>query len=81
MNLQGLLQVWGIYCQSISEYIVDHMKSLPKLKDTLLLANPDHVLEYEEAMSFVLKKVHKTLPWRVMCCKTRQIIAFVIDNR
>ena len=57
------------------------MKSLPKLKDTLLPAQPDDVLEYDEAWSFVLKKINKRWLWTVMCRRTRQIIAFVIGNR
>jgi hypothetical protein len=35
------------------------VQNLPKLKDTLLPAKPDDVLEYDEAWSFVLKKVNK----------------------
>ena len=57
------------------------MKSLPKLKDTLLPAQRDDVLEYDEAWSFVLKKVNKRWLWTVMCRRTRQIIAFVIGDR
>ena len=57
------------------------MKSLPKLKDTLLPAQPDDILEYDEAWSFVLKKINKRWLWTVMCRRTRQIIAFVIGDR
>ena len=57
------------------------MKGLPKLKDTLLPAEPDEVLEYDQAWSFVLKKINKRWLWTVMCRRTRQIIAFVIGDR
>lgn len=67
--------------QSISRWIVEHVKSLPNLKDTLLPAEPDDVLEYDEAWSFVLKKINKRWLWTVMCRRTRQIIAFVIGDR
>lgn len=39
------------------------MKSLSNLKDALLPAKPDDVLEYDEAWSFVLKKINKH--WRL----------------
>ncbi len=81
MSLRGLSRGCGIHHQSISRWIVDHVKSLPKLKDTLLPANPDDVLEYDEAWSFVLKKVNKRRLWTVICRRTRQIIAFVIGDR
>ncbi len=35
------------------------MKSLPNLKDALLPAKPDDILEYDEAWSFVLKKINQ----------------------
>jgi len=56
------------------------VKSLPKLRDTLLPAEPEDVLEYDEAWSFVLKKTHKRWLWTVMCRRSRQIIAFVIGD-
>ena len=58
-----------------------HVKDLPKLKDTLLPARPDDVLEYDEAWSFVFKKLNKRWLWTVMCRRTRQIIAFAIGDR
>jgi IS1 family transposase len=57
------------------------VKSLPKLKDPLLPAQPDDVLEYDEAWSLVLKKTNKRWLWTDVCRRTRQIIAFVIDKR
>ena len=81
MSLHGLARVFGVHRQSISRWIVTHVKSLPKLKDTLLPARPDDVLEYDEAWSFVLKKLNKRWLWTVMCRRTRQIIAFTIGDR
>ncbi|MEO7839058.1 MAG: IS1 family transposase, partial [Anaerolineales bacterium] len=74
-------RVFDVHRQSISRWIVNHVKSLPKLKDTLLPAQSDDVLEYDEAWSFVLKKINKRWLWTVMCRRTRQIIAFVIGDR
>jgi IS1 family transposase len=41
----------------------------------------DDVLEYDEAWSFVFKKLNKRWLWTVMCRRTRQIIAFTIGDR
>jgi len=76
-----LARIFDIHRQSISRWIVAHVKSLPKLRDTLLPAKPDDVLEYDEAWSFVLKKRNKRWLWTVMCRRTRQIISFAIGDR
>jgi len=81
ISLRGLSRVFDVHRQSIARWIVDHVKSLPKFKDTLLPAQSEDVLEYDEAWSFVLKKVNKRWLWTVMCRRTRQIIAFVIGDR
>jgi len=81
ISLRGLSRVFDVHRQSLSRWIVDHVKSLPKLKETLLPAQPEDVLEYDEAWSFVLKKINKRWLWTVMCRRTRQIIAFVIGDR
>jgi insertion element IS1 protein InsB len=81
MSLRGIARLFGVHRQSVSRWIAEHVKSLPKLKDTLLPAKPGDVLEYDEAWSFVLQKVNKRWLWTVMCRRTRQIIAFVIGDR
>jgi len=81
MSLRGIARLFGVHRQSISRWIVKHVKSLPKLKDSLLPAKPEDILEYDEAWSFVLKKSNKRWLWTVMCRRTRQIIAFVIGDR
>jgi len=79
--LRGLERIFDVARQSVSRWIVEHVKGLPKLKDTLLPAEPGDVLEYDEAWSFVLKKNNKRWLWTVMCRRTRQIIAFVLGDR
>ena len=81
ISLRSLSRVFIIHRQSISRWIVEHVKSLPKLKDTLLPAQPEDILESNEAWSFVFKKVNKRWLWTVLCRRTRQIIAFVIGDR
>jgi hypothetical protein len=55
ISLRGLERIFDVARQSVSRWIVEHVKALPKLKDTVLPAEPGHVLEYDEAWSFVLK--------------------------
>lgn len=57
------------------------MRELPPLKETLLPVQPGDVLEFDEAWSFVLKKVNQRWLWTAMCRRTRQIIAFAIGDR
>ena len=81
ISLRGLSRIFGVHRHSISRWIVEHVQSLPDLKDTLLPSQPEDVLEFDEAWSFVFKKVNKRWLWTVMCRRTRQIIAFVIGDR
>ena len=81
VSLRGLERIFDVARQSVSRWIVEHVKELPKLKDTVLPAEPEDILEYDEAWSFVLKKINKRWLWTVMCRRTRQIIAFVIGDR
>jgi len=79
--MRGLERIFDVARQSVSRWIVEYVKGLPKLKDTLLPAQPDDVLEYDEAWSFVLKKINQRWLWTVMGRRTRQIIAFVLGER
>jgi insertion element IS1 protein InsB len=81
ISLRGLERLFAVARQSISRWIVAHVKTLPDLKDTLLPMQPGDVLECDEAWSFVLKKANKRWLWTVMCRRTRQILAFVIGDR
>ena len=80
-SLRGLARVFGINRQSTSNWIVEHVKSLPDFQKTVLPAQPEDILEFDELWSFVLKKVNKRWLWTVLCRRTRQIIAFVIGDR
>lgn len=81
MSLRGLSRVFGVHHLSISRWIKAHVQGLPALQSTLLPSQPGDILEFDEAWSFVLKKVNKRWLWTVMCRRTRQIIAFVIGDR
>ena len=53
----------------------------PSVKDTLLPAKPEDLLELDEVWSFVLKKVNKYWLWIALCRQTCQIIVFVLGDR
>ena len=81
MSLRGLSRVFGVHRLSIARWIKEHVQRLPSLRSTILPAQADDILEFDEAWSFVLKKINKRWLWTVMCRRTRQIIAFVIGDR
>ena len=51
------------------------------MKATLLPAEPEDILEYDEMWSFVAFRKNKRWLWTVMCRRTRQIIAFALGDR
>ena len=53
----------------------------PSIRETLLPAQPEDVLEADEMWSFVCQKANKRWIWTVMCRRTRQIVACVIGDR
>ena len=53
------------------------MAALPTLISTLLPAQTDDVLEFDEAWSFVRKRRNKRWLWTVMCRRTRQFDDFL----
>ena len=77
----GLSRLFGIHRLTIARWIGEHVAALPTLVSTLLPAQPDDVLEFDEAWSFVRKRRNKRWLWTVMCRRTRQIVAFVIGDR
>jgi len=80
-SMRGLERIFFVARQTIARWIRAIVRSLPNLKETLLPAQPDDVLELDELWSFVLKKSEKRWLWTAMCRRTRQIVAFVIGDR
>jgi IS1 family transposase len=81
VSLRGLERIFGVARQTIATWIYHYVRQLPPLRATLLPAQPDDILELDEAWSFVRIKVNKQWLWTVMCRRTRQIIAFAIGDR
>jgi insertion element IS1 protein InsB len=80
-SLRGVQRIFAIARQTVARWLKAHVQKLPDVKETLLPATPDDVLELDEVWSFVLKKIQKRWLWTAMCRRTRQIVAFVIGDR
>ena len=57
------------------------VRTQPPLRETLLPAEADDILEYDELWSFVAFRKNKRWLWTVMCRRTRQIVAFALGDR
>ena len=79
--MRGLGRLFGIHRLAIARWVGEHVAALPPLISTLLPAQPDDVLEFDEAWSSVRKRRNQRWLWTVMCRRTRQIEAFVIGDR
>jgi insertion element IS1 protein InsB len=80
-SLHGVARIFAIARQTVARWLKAHLRTLPDVKETLLPAVSDDVLELDEIWSFVQKKEQKRWVWTAMCRRTRQIVAFVIGNR
>ena len=80
-SLRGLERTFSVARQQVAIWIRELVQNLPPLKTTLLPAKPGDVLEFDEAWSFVLKKINKRWLWTAICRRTRQIVAFTIGDR
>jgi len=80
-SMRGLERIFPVARQTVAHWLWEEVQTLPDLKDTLLPAEPDDVLELDELWSFVSRKSRKRWLWTAMCRRTRQIVAFVIGNR
>ena len=80
-SLRGVERIFDIARQTVTGWIATPIQKLPEVKDVLLPASVDDVLELDEIWSFVLKKDHPRWLWAALCRRTRQIVAFVIGDR
>ena len=81
VSLRGIERIFSVARQQVTLWVREHVQTLPPIRTTLLPAEPDDVLEFDECWCFVLKKVNKRWLWPVMCRRTRQIVAFTIGDR
>jgi insertion element IS1 protein InsB len=80
-SLHGVQPIFGVARQTVAQWVKRHAHKLPEIKNILLAATPDDVLERDEVWSFVLKKVQKRWLWTAMWRRTRHIVACVIGDR
>jgi insertion element IS1 protein InsB len=80
MSLRGVQRVFQVCRQTVIRWLEHLLTILPSLRETLLPARANDVLEVDEAWSFVGKKEEKRWLWTVLCRRTRQIVAFVIGD-
>jgi insertion element IS1 protein InsB len=80
VSLRGLERIFGVSRQTVMSWVLAGTEALPSLAETLLPAQPDDVLELDEAWSFVGKRQQKRWLWTALCRRTRQIVAFVIGD-
>lgn len=58
-SMRGLERIFCVARQTAARWIQEIVQALPDLRDTLLPAELDDVLEVDELWSFVLKKSRK----------------------
>jgi insertion element IS1 protein InsB len=80
-SLRGVARIFAMARQTVARWLKAHVQKLPDVKETLLSATPDDVLELDEIWSFVRKKDHQRWLWTVMCRRTRQIVGVAIGER
>jgi len=80
-SLRGVARIFAMARQTIAGWLKAHVQNLPEVKETLVPATPDDVLELDEIWSFVRKKDQARWLWTAMCRRTRQIVAFAIGDR
>jgi transposase-like protein len=80
-SVRGIARVFVIARQTVARWFRSYAQKLPDVKETLLPAAPDDVLELDEMWSFVLKKEQTRWVWTAMCRRTRQRVAFVRGDR
>jgi insertion element IS1 protein InsB len=79
-SLRGIERIFNVCRKTVMRWLLEEAEELPDLAETLLPAQPDDVLELDEAWSFVGKKQAKRWLWTAICRRTRQIVAFVIGD-
>jgi transposase-like protein len=80
-SLRGVARIFAMARPTIAGWLKAHVQNSPDVKETLLPATPDDVLDLDEMGSFVRKKDQARWVWTAMGRRTRQIVAFVIGDR
>ncbi len=81
VSLRGVARIFQISRNTLTDWIIEHFLNLPTLSESLVPATSNDILEWDEAWSFVGRKVDKRWLWTTMCRRTRQIVGFKIGDR
>ena len=81
MSLRGVQRVFHVWRQTVMKWLLACVEQLPLLSETLVPAQADDVLEFDEAWSFVAQRDNQRWLWTVLCRRTRQIVAFALGDR
>jgi len=80
MSLRGLQRLFHVGRQTVMGWLAEHVAQLPTLRESLLPAQAEDVLEVDELWSFVARRRNKRWVWTVLCRRTRQIVAWVVGD-
>jgi IS1 family transposase/transposase-like protein len=80
-SMRGIERTFGVMRKTLARWLLEFSNVIPPLKDTLLEAQPDDVLELDELWSFVFRKDNKRWVWIALCRRTRQVVSFYIGDR
>ncbi len=80
-SLRGVARIFQVSRNTLREWILEHLQTLPTLAETLLPAQAEDVLEWDEVWSFVGSKQEQEWLWTVLCRRTRQIVAYALGDR
>lgn len=81
LSLRGFQRVFGVRRQTVSRWLVEQVRQMLLLVETLLPTQQEDVLELDEVWTFVGNKTtRERWLWTALCRRTRQIIAFFIGS-
>ena len=78
-SMRGLTRLYPISRNTLKP-MLKKVAEQPTVKESLLPAENEEVLELDEIWSFVFVKTAKYWLWTALCRRTRQIVAFVLDD-
>lgn len=81
MSMRMIASVFKISRVTLATWIREKAEEDLSIGDTVVVANPDDVLEFDELCSYVQKKKNKVWIWAAICKRTRQIVGIVMGDR
>jgi len=79
-SMRGIARIYHVSRNTLKKMLKEAVAKQPTVKESLLPAKNDDVLELDEVWSFVFVRTAKYWLWTALCRRTRQIVAFVIGD-